>query len=443
MKILRLRGKNINSLKGRFEVDFSVSPFIDSGIFAITGPTGAGKTTLLDAICLALYNQIPRQLSPKDNLMTKHTADCLAEVEFQVGTKIYKSSWSQKRSYGKADGKLQNPKMDLSELVEDEFVPVESKLKKVPATISELTGLDFARFCQSMMLAQGKFKAFLDADENKRADLLEKMTGTQIYAEISKRVYERFITEGHKLESLTTGQKEIRFLSEEDLTNRKARLIELANLFETNKKDEELLLKQKNWLENIAQKSSRIVELTQLLKDKKTQLEKLQPEIDRLCKFEALAEIRPIYLEKKALAEKFTELEAGLSDSRKAEEKLLNNFKNSSEQAKQLSETLTAFKAEYEKQIMLFEKVGIIDHELKQLTKELKQKQSESQKTVEKQSGLEKQKFELETQHIKKLREIEILKKYFDKYPADSELETLLAELKSQQKNIKALEADI
>jgi exonuclease SbcC len=59
VKILRLRGKNINSLKGKFEVDFSVAPFIDSGIFAITGPTGAGKTTLLDTICLALYNQIP------------------------------------------------------------------------------------------------------------------------------------------------------------------------------------------------------------------------------------------------------------------------------------------------------------------------------------------------------------------------------------------------
>lgn len=53
MKILSLRLKNLNSLKGGWKVDFTAEPFVSNGLFAITGPTGAGKTTLLDAICLA------------------------------------------------------------------------------------------------------------------------------------------------------------------------------------------------------------------------------------------------------------------------------------------------------------------------------------------------------------------------------------------------------
>ena len=55
MKILSLRLKNLNSLKGEWKIDFTAEPFLSNGLFAITGPTGAGKTTLLDAICLALY----------------------------------------------------------------------------------------------------------------------------------------------------------------------------------------------------------------------------------------------------------------------------------------------------------------------------------------------------------------------------------------------------
>lgn len=63
MKILSLRLKNLNSLKGEWKIDFTREPFASNGLFAITGPTGAGKTTLLDAICLALYHETPRFLT--------------------------------------------------------------------------------------------------------------------------------------------------------------------------------------------------------------------------------------------------------------------------------------------------------------------------------------------------------------------------------------------
>ena len=57
MRLLKLRIENINSLAGRYEIDFTNRDYIESGIFAIVGPTGSGKTTILDAVTLALFWQ--------------------------------------------------------------------------------------------------------------------------------------------------------------------------------------------------------------------------------------------------------------------------------------------------------------------------------------------------------------------------------------------------
>ena len=191
MKILSVRLQNLNSLKGEWKIDFTQPPFDQSNLFAITGPTGAGKSTILDAICLALYHQTPRLklLSQSSNeLMTRHTSECLAEVEFQVRDQRYRAFWSQRRSRGAVDGNLQAAKVELAKA--DGEILTDKSNEKLKLT-EQITGLDFGRFTKSMLLAQGGFAAFLNAPANERAELLEELTGTEIYGQISMQVYEQ------------------------------------------------------------------------------------------------------------------------------------------------------------------------------------------------------------------------------------------------------------
>lgn len=202
MRIQSIRFCNLNSLAGEWLIDFTDQDFLTNGIFAITGPTGSGKSTILDAICLALYGCTPRlgKVSKSANdIMTHGTGECSAEVVFSTVNGIFRCKWFQKRARGKADGLLQQPQQFLWD---EHGTAIADKINDVAAKVKEITGMDFERFTQSTLLAQGRFASFLLAEGRDRAPLLEQLTGTGIYSEISAHVFRRSKEEQEKLRAL-------------------------------------------------------------------------------------------------------------------------------------------------------------------------------------------------------------------------------------------------
>ncbi|GBU09381.1 nuclease SbcCD subunit C [Gammaproteobacteria bacterium] len=191
MKIIKLRFKNLNALYGEWEIDFENEAYLSDPFFSIIGPTGAGKSTILDAICLSLYGRTPRlDKSSVDtsSIMSQNTAQCFAQVAFETAQGRFQTHWSQKRSHSKSNGKLQEPKHELFNLTTNTNIAV--KKKEISAHIIQIIGLDFLQFTRAILLAQGEFSAFLEANNTEKGLLLEKITGLDIYSDLSKCCFE-------------------------------------------------------------------------------------------------------------------------------------------------------------------------------------------------------------------------------------------------------------
>ncbi|AJQ95234.1 AAA family ATPase [Gynuella sunshinyii] len=216
MKILELRFQNLNSLYGEWKIDFTDPEYVSNGIFALVGPTGAGKSTILDAICLALYGRTPRlgNITKSTNgIMSRQTSECYAEVVFETQTGVFRCKWTQRRARRKADGALQTPEHQIANAGNGQLL--ETKKSQVAAVIEACTGMDFDRFTRSILLAQGGFDTFLKADAEQKSKILEQITGTGIYTDISRMTHERQRQEQEKLTLLQAETKSIVILTPE------------------------------------------------------------------------------------------------------------------------------------------------------------------------------------------------------------------------------------
>jgi len=218
MKIRKVVIYNLNSLRNKTEIDFENGPLAQSDLFAITGDTGAGKTTILDAITLALYGKIHRNKEVKEALSYGAT-DAMAGVEFETPQGIFYASWSIRRARKQADGNIGVPDRELSvwNTEKQTFEIIAEKVRDVDAKVEEVTGLDFDRFCRSVLLSQGDFAAFLKANEKERSDLLERITGAEIYSQLSIAAFEKHKLETSKLSDLKKEMEALKLANQETL----------------------------------------------------------------------------------------------------------------------------------------------------------------------------------------------------------------------------------
>lgn len=370
MRILELRFKNLNSLQGEWKIDFSDPEYVNNGIFALTGPTGAGKSTILDAICLALYGETPRlgKITKSDNeIMSRHTGECYAEVVFQSQAGIYRCHWEQRKARKSPDGALQDQEHQIADAETGKII--ESKKSRVVAVIEEKTGMDFKRFNRSMLLAQGSFDSFLKADVGHKSEILEQITGTEIYSEISKQVHERKAAEHKQLEILQAEVRGIQLLTDDEIMDITANITTQKVTNQALKTTLDQTRIAVDWLNNIEKLTNDLTNL-QAEKAELTELmTEFQPKKQQLLMANRAMQLDGEYA-------KLTAVRDGLSQSQKdllAKNEQLPLAKNAWVDAqKALDDAMLqhqAGKEHYKAQTVIWQQVRTLDHDLTEKNK--------------------------------------------------------------------------
>lgn len=263
MKIQKLTIHNIASIEDAV-IDFEAQPLANSEVFLITGKTGAGKSTILDAICLALYADTPRlsgtkmQGDTKDadktvtikdprQIMRRNTGEAYVILTFIGSNSVhYEATWSVSRARKKATGNYQNKSWQLKD-VDNKYTF--TKDIEIKTEIKKAIGLDFNQFCRTTMLAQGDFTRFLNSEDKEKAEILEKITGVDIYSKIGAKVYA--ITDSKKkdwenAQQLTEGTHT---LKEFEIAQKQETLNTLDIQYKEKKETKEKEEKKRDWIQ--------------------------------------------------------------------------------------------------------------------------------------------------------------------------------------------------
>ena len=200
MKIKKLVLQNINSLYGKWEIDFDCKDFRQNGIFAVTGKTGSGKSSILDAMCLALYGTTPRLNKDTAEAVSRGCKECMCELTFcDTDNREWIATYGYEMiTRGENKGKMKST--PFHKLACDGRTEA-AQTTRVRQMVEEITGLDSERFCRAVMLAQGSFDAFLNAGKD-NGEILERITGTGIYSRIADTLRERHNAEKTKLAAI-------------------------------------------------------------------------------------------------------------------------------------------------------------------------------------------------------------------------------------------------
>lgn len=426
MQILKLHFKNLNSLVGEWTIDFTVAEYGEQGIFAITGPTGAGKSTILDAICLALYGRTPRleRINASQNeIMSRQCGECFASLEFQTSSGTYRTLWSQARARKKADGNLQNAQHSIEDCVNNKTL--EDKLSKTPQIVTEVTGMDFEHFTRAMLLAQGGFAKFLQSSADERSPILEKITGTEIYSQISRLVHERKSSEENLLNNINARLAGINLLNAPQVEELQAELNQLTKQTTALITDKNTLEQQQNWLTNLQKLTDQLIVIQQTQQQLQIQQEQFASDELRLKDAKLVEEVNSdIYIQLLELRKQIATIKANLNANQEQLPKLQELLTAQQTQAAHTNNELANYKISYAEKLKILQQVRLLDAEvstkqdgLAKATSKLETNHSQLDKLLTERQSFAKQQADKQQQQIQ-------INTYLTKHHADAELVT-------------------
>lgn len=167
----------------------------DAGLFLLSGPTGAGKSSVLDAVCFALYGDVPGDRAIAKRLRSDHAApDVVPRVVLEVTLsgrrfRIDRSpAWVRPKKRGTGTTSEQARVVisehrpgtgdDADDRDQDAWQPLSTRLDETGHLVTRLVGMTLSQFCQVAMLPQGRFQAFLRARSEERHALLQQVFQT-------------------------------------------------------------------------------------------------------------------------------------------------------------------------------------------------------------------------------------------------------------------------
>ena len=192
MRPHRLSFSALGPYPGQVEIDFD--QIVSDGLFLIWGRTGAGKTFLLDALCFALFGEVPGE-RPYDTLRSDHAppdAEPWVELEFTCQGDTQDSRWRihrmprHQRAKKRGTGTTEiNAQATLARRDGGDWRAVAQKIPEVNAEITRLLGLTASQFQQVVLLPQGRFEKVLRSKSDEREELLLTLFDTLLFANAS------------------------------------------------------------------------------------------------------------------------------------------------------------------------------------------------------------------------------------------------------------------
>ncbi len=183
-------------------VDFDA--LSEAGLFLLTGATGAGKTSVLDAVCFALYGDVPGDRSAAKRLRSDHAEPGVAPrvcLEATLAGRRFRivraPSWERPKRRGTGTT-VQQASVALSERVGGEWVPLTTRIDEAGHLVTGLLGMTLTQFCQVAMLPQGRFQAFLRARSEERHALLQRLFRTGRFEQMERWLREHRLALRHR-----------------------------------------------------------------------------------------------------------------------------------------------------------------------------------------------------------------------------------------------------